>query len=172
MRRVRFTVTPNRPLAGIAEMYREVERKYQDFRPAWRSLKPVFAAGVAQAILSEGASIGERWEALDPRYAERKAREGFGQQTMVRTGKLLAEQRDGKAGYSASRFGAAYYSKRRYAYPLQRGGGKAPYPSRPFFGFTPFMEEATLNAIQARIDQILVDAARRNEAFEARRGGS
>jgi len=158
---VRIRFTPHPTLDKVAEMYGEVAKNLRDFRPAWRTLKPTFAAGVVQALITQGQSIGAPWAALTARYAARKAREGHGRQPMVRTGLLLGEQRALAAGMVFHRLSCGYYSKIRYSYPIQRGGGKSHLPARRFFGFTPAMEEATMAAIGARADEILAAAAAR-----------
>jgi len=160
--RVRVKALPR--IERVATMYREVARQYHDFRPAWTALKPEFAANVLQAILTEGASIGAPWAPLSEGYARRKAQEGHGREAYVRSGRLIGEQRALAAGWSARATSASYYSKVRYSYALQRGGGKTRYPGRRFIGYSQQLEQKTRDGIEKRADAIIAEAVERMRA--------
>jgi hypothetical protein len=134
------------------------EKNLQNWQPAWKASKPWIASTITANILSRGHLIGLPWKELNARYQQRKSAEGWGSVDLIRTGKLIREHETEQAAWIAGRFYMAYYSKLRYTYPLQKGGGKAPYPGRQYMGYTEELEARVLELIQARANEVLAGA--------------
>lgn len=67
----------------------ELQRALRDYREVWKILDPEVRAHALDVHNTQGRAIGEQWAALTRRYAQTKARQGYGDRIGVRTGLML-----------------------------------------------------------------------------------
>lgn len=129
--RVKFVVDPS-PLA-MAKVIGGLGKEFSDWRPAWRRLVPHLAAGIRQNIDSRGSTLSRPWPATHPRYAQRKARRGFGRIDLVLSGKLVAEATSPNSVVSMTPRRVSFGTQLPYARAVQFGKGKK--SGRSFMGW-------------------------------------
>ena len=75
---------------GARVLLQGLAQSTKDLRPFFEDAHNIFIAMEKEQFASEGAYSGERWEPLNPRYAEKKARDGYsGMQIMQRERRLF-----------------------------------------------------------------------------------
>jgi hypothetical protein len=118
-----FEVNPSPQKLG--EAFNAASKSLKDYRPAFRLLTPIMAAGFKKAIDTKGASIGRAWTQSTDAYLRRKARNGFGRADFVLTG-LLTRTISSPSGVMlslgtrAARFGTRLHQARALQFGLGR----------------------------------------------------
>lgn len=76
----------------IAKILGGLGTEFEDWKPVWREVRHVLANGLKQVYLQEGAPLDAgRWPPQDTTYLNRKRREGWGLEPLIRTGKTIAQ---------------------------------------------------------------------------------
>jgi hypothetical protein len=92
---VRIGITPS--IDKLSELFEKGLAEAADWMPLWPLVVERLIEGIKGVIESRGADLsgtvtyGHVWQAADPRYLRRKAREGHGAVDLLYFGKLLAQ---------------------------------------------------------------------------------
>lgn len=130
-----------------------------DFRPAFKDIVPVLAAGVQQNIQSQGGTLGKPWAPLSESALRKKLRYRKARSILHSSGRLIR--------YSTTPSGKRSLTKRvlRFGPPLRYPAilhfgvkGKKNLPARPFLAFSGKMRSET-SAILERHARNLIQAA-------------
>ncbi len=70
------------------------QTRISDWRPFWADIEQFIQERVEQSFATEGATSGEKWEPLSPKYAEWKERNYPGQGMLVLSGNLKGSMTD------------------------------------------------------------------------------
>lgn len=144
-----FGIDVSSVLAGNAELMRDLS----DFRPVWPKLAPQLGRALARNAV---AGVGRR-PALSAAYKKRKRREGYGTATHVRTHTLVTELRAGRILDSDRLFVSVGLEGKiaEVAAALNFGtpSRKSDIPARPFFEWTPEMQNLAFTACERHVDE-------------------
>lgn len=136
-----------------------------NYRPAWRLIAPIIAAGIARNIQSRGGALGETWPRENRNYQRRKAREGKGRVELVVSGKLLADMTTLAGIQSMTAKRLVFGTKQKYARAVNFGfatdRGKTQIRPRKFAGWNDSMKQEAGEVLDLFVRELLVAASDR-----------
>jgi hypothetical protein len=92
---VRIGITPS--IDKLSELFEKGLAEAADWMPLWPLVIERLIEGIKRIVASRGSELsgtvtyGHVWQAADPRYLRRKAREGHGAVDLLYFGRLLAQ---------------------------------------------------------------------------------
>lgn len=116
-------------IKGDVEVVARLEgdtQRMRDLTPAMRSARNVMDASIQQNFQRSGRPV--RWAPLSPKYLRRKLRQGYGPQTLVKTG-LMRRSVTSVAGSDNLKIGTAVHYARHHHF------GTRKMPKRRFLLF-------------------------------------
>lgn len=157
MTSLKLTVSP--PFAAMAQIIEALEKDLGDWKPAFAQVLPILSDVAADNVRTQGGASGERWPALSPAYASRKAAEGHGRAALVYSGRMLSSMNSGRGVGVATKDSAEWVPPEPYALPLNYGSRKVGYPARPWTGLGEQHTERVLRVLEQRLDGVLARTA-------------
>ena len=152
------------PLRLISQAMRRGANRLADFSSIWPTVAADMAHGIGQNIASKAAGLEfGPWPQPTAAYARRKAAEGFGRESLVRTGATVAAATNPNSIVGMSRHyvtlglrGSKWAHTPALNFPGKRGNGR----SYQFFGWNTPMQKAVEGRLASYVQRVIDDIVR------------